>query len=133
MSTLNFLLIFLIHSAVAADAGLAEDGKYKEFEVKLQYPYFASHEKIENLLSGLKKIVPGMNRGEAVVILGEPDKASRAYRSIKKGAPPIGYREWYYLKKNQPEGSEADKAVWVVVVDYHLNLTVKEIMVWGEP
>lgn len=89
----------------------------------INYPYYASEQRSKAILDGVRKLVIGMPRSEAVKIMGEPDEVTKTYQtldSMQKGQSS-GYSYVYLLQRRKELGSIVERQEKLYKLNFNLN------------
>ena len=91
----------------------------------IEYPYEASKQRRDRIVSQLESIKVGMNDRAVIDLIGQPDETTPLFEPKIKNAKQIGTTMWYILSQRKKDGSENDiKRVAVGVrLDSHASVS----------
>lgn len=115
-----FLFILLISFSLSSCKEEAGAGGFPLGEMKIQYPYRASNERLAAIRRGSKEIVAGMSKNDVLEKIGEPDEINETL-SKNDLKTKIGFSFVYLEQRDKEEGSVKEKNERLVRVHFGLN------------
>jgi len=108
--SLKYLLLFLMFSLLSACSSTQETTPAPALP-KINYPYKASPEKEQMILTNMKKLTKGMPLEEVINLLGQPDEKTYIYLSEDdiQNNKPVSFCSIYLLRRNNEKGSMLER------------------------
>lgn len=114
------LFILLISFCLFSCKEEAGAGGFPLGEMKIQYPYRASNERLAAIRKGSKKIVAGMSKNDVLEKIGEPDEINETL-SKNDLKTKVGFSFVYLEQRDKEEGSVKEKNEKLVRIHFGLN------------
>lgn len=118
MKKMYFLLSLIVLFSVAGCVSPPEQAPDD-----INYPYYASPERKLKITEGVKKLVIGMPKAEALKIIGEPDEIVKTYNTLDamdKGEPS-GVSYVYLIQRKKKLGSIVERQEKLYKLRFNLN------------
>lgn len=108
--SLKYLLLFLMFSVLSACTSTQETPPAPALP-KINYPYKASPEKEQMILTNMKKLTKGMPLEEVTALLGQPDERTSIYlnESDIQDNRPVSLCYIYLIRRNNEKGSMLER------------------------